>query len=93
MPGTRDLAPRGADRGKESGGSGWTNHNKGWLPDKPSHSVIRKRVEEIIGWAKTIGGLRRSRYRGVERTQEWGHFVVSSYNLLRMARLEVAAGA
>ena len=52
--------------------------------------VIRKRVEEIFGWVKTIGGLRRSRYRGVERTQAWGHFVVSSYNLLRMARLEAA---
>lgn len=52
--------------------------------------VIRKRVEEIFGWVKTIGGLRRSRYRGVERTQAWGYFVVSSYNLLRMARLEAA---
>jgi len=25
--------------------------------------IIRKRVEEIIGWIKVIGGLRRSRYR------------------------------
>ena len=33
---------------------------------------IRKRVEEIIGWIKTVGGLRRSRYRGLERTQAWG---------------------
>ena len=52
--------------------------------------VIRKRVEEIFGWVKTIGGLRRSRYRGVERTQAWGYFVVSTYNLLRMARLKAA---
>ena len=27
---------------------------------------IRKRVEEIFGWMKTVGGLRRSRYRGVD---------------------------
>ena len=52
---------------------------------------IRKRVEEIIGWIKTVGGLRRSRYRGRERTQAWGHFVAGTYNLLRMARLELAA--
>ena len=52
--------------------------------------VIRKRVEEIIGWMKVIGGLRRSRYRGTERTQAWGHFVAATYNLLRMARLELA---
>jgi transposase len=51
---------------------------------------LRKRVEEIFGWMKTVGGLRRSRYRGRERTQAWGYFVASTYNLLRMARLEVA---
>jgi transposase len=27
----------------------------------------RKRVEEIFGWLKTIGGLRKTRHRGVER--------------------------
>jgi transposase len=52
---------------------------------------LRKRVEEIFGWMKTVGGLRRSRYRGRERTQAWGYFVASTYNLLRLARLEMAA--
>ena len=51
-------------------------------------SRVRKRVEEIFGWMKTVGGLRRSRYRGKEPTQAWGHFVAGTYNLLRMARLE-----
>lgn len=51
---------------------------------------IRKRVEEIFGWIKTVGGLRRSRYRGRERTQAWGYFVAGTYNLLRLARLELA---
>jgi len=54
---------------------------------------IRKRVEEIIGWMKTIGGLRRSRYLGLERTQAWGYFVAGTYNLLRMARLESVASS
>ena len=52
---------------------------------------IRKRVEEIIGWIKTVGGLRRSRYRGLERTQAWGYFIAGTYNLLRLARLGAAA--
>src|SRR5690606_9587234 len=51
---------------------------------------IRKRVEEIFGWIKTVGGLRRSRYRGKERTQAWGYFVAGTYNLLRIARLSMA---
>jgi hypothetical protein len=52
---------------------------------------IRKRVEEIFGWVKTVGGLRRSRYRGRERTQAWSYFVAGTYNLLRLARLELAS--
>ena len=52
---------------------------------------IRKQVEEIFGWIKTVGGLRRSRYRGLERTQAWGYFVAGTYNLLRLARLGAAA--
>jgi transposase len=52
---------------------------------------IRKRVEEIFGWIKTVGGLRRTRYLGQERTQAWAYFVAGTYNLLRMARLELVA--
>jgi transposase len=52
---------------------------------------IRKLVEEIFGWVKTVGGLRRSRYRGRERTQAWSYFVAGTYNLLRMARLELTS--
>ena len=47
----------------------------------------RKQVEEIFGWGKTIGGLRKTRYRGRERTGLWAYFVGSAYNLLRMAKL------
>jgi Transposase DDE domain len=52
---------------------------------------LRKRVEEIFGWMKTVGGLRRTRYKGVERTQAWAYFVAGSYNLLRMAKLSLVS--
>lgn len=48
---------------------------------------IRKRVEEIFGWAKTVGGMRKTRFRGKARTQHAVHLVAAAYNLLRMARL------
>jgi transposase len=48
---------------------------------------LRKRVEEIFGWMKTVGGLAQSRYKGIDRNQAWAYFVAASYNLLRMARL------
>jgi hypothetical protein len=54
---------------------------------------IRKRVEEIFGWMKTVGGLRRSRYRGVERTQAWAYFVAGAYNLLRITNLGLSLQA
>ena len=48
---------------------------------------IRKRVEEIFGWMKVVGGFRRTRFRGLARTQLAAYFVGAAYNLLRMARL------
>ena len=52
---------------------------------------IRKRVEEIFGWIKTVGGFRRTRYRGLERTGLAGYLVATAYNLVRLARLPAAA--
>lgn len=48
---------------------------------------IRKRVEEIFGWMKTVGGFRRTRYHGLDRTGLAGYLVATAYNLVRMARL------
>ena len=48
---------------------------------------IRKRVEEIFGWMKTVGGFRRTRYHGVDRTGLAGYLVATAYNLVRMAKL------
>ena len=48
---------------------------------------VRKRVEEIFGWAKTTANFRRTRFRGRLRTQLAAYVVGAAYNLLRMARL------
>ena len=48
---------------------------------------IRRRIESIFGWMKTIGGFRRTRFRGVARTQLYAHVVATAYNLLRMTKL------
>ena len=48
---------------------------------------LRKRVEEVCGRMKTVGGLRRTRYRGVDRTGLAGYLVATAYNLVRMANL------
>lgn len=47
----------------------------------------RKRVEEIFGWMKTVGGLRRTRFRGLAKTQLAGYLVATAYNLVRISKL------
>ena len=46
---------------------------------------LRKRIEEIWGWAKDVGGLRRSRFRGVKKLQWASYLVGAAYNLARLA--------
>ena len=48
---------------------------------------FRKRIEEIFGWMKTVGGFRRTRYRGLDRTGLAGYLVGTAYNLVRLAKL------
>jgi transposase len=48
----------------------------------------RKRIEEIFGWLKTVGGLRKLRHRGHERVDWMFTFTVAVYNLVRMRNLE-----
>jgi IS5 family transposase len=59
----------------------------------PGYAVsqwMRKRIEEGFGWMKTIGGLRKTRYRGRARVQWHAYLVAAAYNLLRIARLAPA---
>lgn len=50
--------------------------------------TIRMRIEQVFGWIKSVGGLRRTRYRGSRRTQLAAYMVGAAYNLLRMSRLQ-----
>jgi len=79
----RRVTPHVANKKKHSRVDGRTT-------SKPGYAIsqrIRKRVEEIFGWAKSFGGLRRTRYRGEARTQLAAYVVGAAYNLTRMTRL------
>ena len=43
-----------------------------------------RRVEEVFDGAKAVGGLRRTRFRGIARTQQAAFFVGAADNLLRI---------
>jgi hypothetical protein len=51
----------------------------------------RKMVEEVFGWMKTVGILRKTRHRGTRLVDWVFEFTAAIYNLVRMRKL-VAAG-
>ena len=78
----RGVTPHVAQR-THSAIDGRTTRHSGY----EASQKLRKRVETIFGWMKTVGGFRRTRYRGVERTSLAGYLVAAAYNLVRIAKL------
>ena len=66
---------------------GRTTHHRGYAMSQR----FRKRIEECFGWAKVIGGMRKSRFVGREKLDFQFMLVKSAYNLIRMRNLGVAA--
>jgi len=48
---------------------------------------IRKRIEEVFGWMKTVGVLRKTRHRGTERVGWMFTFVAAACNWVRLPKL------
>lgn len=81
-----NVTPHVAQNERRQGGSALDLRTTSW----PGYAVsqrVRKRVEEIFGWIKTVGNFRRTRYRGVERTSFAAYLVGAACNLLRIAKL------
>jgi transposase len=49
----------------------------------------RKRVEEIFGWLKTVGLMRKTRHRGTRRVDWMFTFALAAYNLVRVRNLSM----
>lgn len=45
---------------------------------------IRNRIEEVFGWAKTVGPLRPTKFRGLKKVAAQTIFTFAAYNLRRM---------
>jgi transposase len=61
----------------------------------PGYAVslrIRKRIEEVFGWMKTVAPLRQTRHRGRERVGWQFTFMAAAYNLIRLPKLLGAMG-
>ena len=47
----------------------------------------RKRIEEVFGWLKSVGLLRKLRHRGIAKVRWIFKFTVAAYNLVRIRNL------
>jgi transposase len=75
---------------KHSAVDGRTTRHEGYRISQQK----RKRVEEIFGWMKTIGGVRKLRHRGLELVGWMFTFTAAAYNLVRIRNLSTSvAGA
>ncbi len=81
-----NVTPHVAQNEKRRGGSaidGRTTRHAGYKVSQ----VKRKRIEEVFGWLKTVGMLRKTRHRGVHKVGWVFTFAAAAYNLVRMRNL------
>jgi transposase len=80
------VTPHVAQNEKRPGGSaidGRTTRHAGYQ----ASMLKRKRIEEVFGWMKTVGMLRKTRHRGVFKVGWVFTFTAAAYNLVRMRNL------
>ncbi|MDB5382636.1 MAG: transposase [Rhodospirillales bacterium] len=51
---------------------------------------VRKQIEEVFGWGKEIGGMRRTLLRGLDRVGWSFTLRVTAYHLIRLPKLLAA---
>ena len=81
-----NVTPHVSQNTKRQGGSaidGRTTRHEGYQVSQRK----RKRIEEVFGWAKTVGMLRKTRHRGLETVAWVFTFTATAYNLVRMRNL------
>ena len=72
--------------GRSSASNGRTTRHSGYALSQR----IRKRIEEVFGWMKTIAGQEKTKFRGRERVGWAFTFAATAYNLTRLPKLLAA---
>jgi len=54
---------------------------------------LRKKAEQLFGWMKQPGGVRKVRHVGRWKIQQVAYLWAAAYNLLRLANLEALDAA
>lgn len=49
--------------------------------------IFRRRIEEVFGWAKTVGCLAKTRFIGLAKVKSQALITFAAYNLVRIAKM------
>ena len=77
------VTPHVAQKSRYSAIDGRTTRHAGYALSQRH----RKKIEEPFGWAKTVGGMAQTMYRGVERVRSRFILTMAANNLARLPRL------
>lgn len=77
------VTPHVAQKARYSAIDGRTTRHEGFILSQKH----RKKIEEAFGWAKTVGGMAQTVYRGVERVRSRFILTMAANNLARLPRL------
>ena len=80
------VTPHVAQKSRYSAIDGRTTRHDGYAKSQRN----RKRIEEAFGWAKTVGGMAQTVYRGLERVRARFILTMAANNLARLPRLLAA---
>ncbi len=80
------VTPHVAQRARQSAIDGRTTRHPGYARSQRH----RTRIEEAFGWAKTVGGLAQTVYRGLEKVRSRFILTMVANNLARLPRLLAA---
>ena len=78
-----DITPHVAQKVTGSAIDGRTTRHAGYAISQRK----RKLIEQVFGWLKTVGGLRKLRHRGGELVDWIVTFTAAAYNLIRLRTL------
>jgi hypothetical protein len=91
----RRITPHVAQNACDAGGARRRSNIDGRATRHPGYAVsrkVRKRIEEIFGWLKTVAAWRKPRFRGLDRTEPGLRLALAACNLTRMPKLMAGAG-
>jgi IS5 family transposase len=81
-----NVTPHVSQKRRHSAIDGRTSQRASYLVSQRK----RKRVEEIFGWLKTVGVMRKLRHRGLPLIGWMFTFAAAAYNLVRIRNLTPA---